>query len=378
MPDNRAFRVLVVDDSNLMRTHICSALVEHGMITDTAENGEVCLQKITRFKPDVITLDINMPVMDGLTCLEKIMAQCPTPVIMVSSLTQKHANETLKALEIGALDYIAKPNGPVSLTLNKSKYMLVSKVINAAKVSRSKPLDKPNSSFTAAKYPATPNVVNTASPKLTTNNTDTLRSVRLLNPSRPAKRRELELVIIGVSTGGPVCLQEIIPKLPASYPVPIIIAQHMPSRFTQVFATRMDKMSKLSVHELNAETRLMPGNAYVAQGDANVILHKRNNGLSASPDTSETPLIWKPSITLLVESALKHISPSKLCCVQLTGMGNDGAKAMATAHQKGAFTIAESQQTATVYGMPKELVKFGGASKVLPNFEIAQTLMSLL
>jgi two-component system chemotaxis response regulator CheB len=220
MQTNSPVKVMVVDDSSLMRSHICSALIENGMLTATASNGQECLDKLDSFMPDVITLDINMPVMDGLACLKRIMQQRPTPVIMVSSLTQENADETLQALDLGAVDYVAKPHGPVSLTLNRSKYMLVSKVLNASRIKvRVK----------------TPGYEHTITPRVSH---DTAYS---------GHAKSFELVLVGVSTGGPSSLQEILPKLPASYPCPILIAQHMPSRFTEVFAARLNKMCNLAL-----------------------------------------------------------------------------------------------------------------------------------
>jgi two-component system chemotaxis response regulator CheB len=366
MQNKVAIKVLVVDDSSLMRSHICAALVEHDMVTDTAANGVECLEKIKRFKPDVITLDINMPVMDGIECLTKIMAKYPTPVVMISSLTQKNAGETLKALDLGAVDYIAKPSGSVSLTLNRTKYMLVSKVINASKV-------KVASKIQSGAVPsASEQNVKRAEPthKYPANSITQTRATGKHNS-------DIKLVVIGVSTGGPGCLQEIIPKLPANYPYPIVIAQHMPARFTKVFAARLNKLSNMEVEELSSITNLEAGRAYVAQGDENIEVLMRDGHLAARPDTEKSHHIWRPSITKLVESTLKVLSAKQICFVQLTGMGNDGAEAMAKAHVSGATTIAESEQTCIVYGMPKELVKLNGASMVLPNYDIANALTSL-
>ncbi|MFC4698920.1 chemotaxis-specific protein-glutamate methyltransferase CheB [Glaciecola siphonariae] len=370
-------KALVVDDSSLMRSHICAALVEHGIITDTAANGVECLEKIARFQPDVITLDINMPVMDGLECLAQIMKTHPLPVVMVSSLTQKNASETLKALDLGAVDYVAKPHGSVSLTLNRTKYMLVSKVVNASKIDvrRLKKLStksKQPSAVAAAKIQTT----STIKQNLASSQVSSMAKSTLQGGASSAKA-SIELIVVGVSTGGPGSLQEIIPKLPANYPYPIVIAQHMPSRFTKVFAARLNKLSQLKVEELSTDTRLQPGHAYVAQGDANVQVYRKSGYLYGRPNADESHHIWKPSITLLVESAIKSIQPTGVCYVQLTGMGNDGAESMAKAHTAGATTIAESEETCVVYGMPKALVKLNGASKILANYDIAQALMSL-
>ena len=363
MQNKAAIKVLVVDDSSIMRSHICAALIEHGMLTDTAANGIECLEKIIRFEPDVITLDINMPVMDGLECLSKIMEKYPTPVVMISSLTQKNAGETLKALDLGAIDYIAKPNGSVSLSLNRSKYMLVSKVTNASKVNMHSRIGRHRAKISSFDHDK--------------EHSQQFASAKLFGSHSTAPKSDIELVVIGVSTGGPSCLQEIIPNLPASYPYPVIIAQHMPARFTNVFAQRLNKLSALDVEELNTSQALQRGKVYVAQGDANIEVFKQGGRLHARPNTEQSHHIWRPSITQLVESTLKVISADKVCFVQLTGMGNDGAAAMAKAHSQGATTIAESEQSCVVYGMPKELVKLNGASMVLPNYDIAKALSSL-
>jgi len=376
MRSNSAIKVLVVDDSSLMRSHICSILIEAGLITDTASNGRECLEKIKSFRPDVITLDINMPVMDGIECLQQIMEKHPMPVVMVSSLTQKNASETFQALDIGAVDYVAKPDGSVSLKLNREKYMLASKVISASKVkvqARSK---------SAVISPSAPTRVS-APPKIENSPSSVLKpssyqqSAKQPLNSRMRASGNFAAVIIGVSTGGPNTLHTIIPKLPADYPYPIVIAQHMPARFTSVFAERLNNISALKVVELQSSQTLEKGTVYVAQGDTNIEIFSQGGLLGARPDSKKSPYIWRPSITKLVESAVSSISPKRLCLVQLTGMGNDGAQAMANANKQGATTIAESEQTAVVYGMPKELVKLGGASMVLPNFEIADALMSL-
>nr|WP_136251991.1 chemotaxis-specific protein-glutamate methyltransferase CheB [Ningiella ruwaisensis] len=367
MFNQSSLRVLVVDDSSLMRRHICDTLSEHGMTIEVAKDGQDCLEKIPQFRPDVITLDINMPVMDGFECLKKIMSNSPLPVLIVSSLSQEGASETLKALELGAVDYVAKPHGPVSLSLKRSKYMLVEKVKAASKarVNRKtthiRPLsvDTPRGLLHKAETPQ-----NEVLPQR-------------IRDYRASVTQNCELIIIGVSTGGPASLQEIIPQLPANFPIPIVIAQHMPARFTQVFAQRLDKLSNVTVQELSNRVELQAGKVYIAQGDANVEVYSQGGKLCAKPNTDVSPYIWKPSITHLVESALSSLSARKICCVQLTGMGDDGAKAMAKAHSLGAITIAESEQTSVVYGMPKELVKLNGASKVLPNYDISKALMSL-
>lgn len=358
MPSMRSIKVLVVDDSPMVRRHLCSVFNEAGMITETASNGRECLDKISEFKPQVITLDINMPVMGGIECLQQIMHKRFTPVIVISSLTKRNAAVTLHALELGAVDYIPKPEGGSPSAMEQAKKMLVTKVYNASQA-------KQTHKLVSAKHASS----------LGRNRASDFEKSRPSPTS--AAQTQTKIVLIGVSTGGPVTLQKIIPELPASFPVPIVVAQHMPARFTSVFSERLNKLSSLTVKELSNAQTLVAGTAYIAQGDANIEMYKEHNKVWARPNTAKSKHIWRPSITHLVESAMLAMPANQLCLVQLTGMGNDGASMMAKAQRQGAFTIAESEETCQVYGMPKALIKLNGASKILPDYEIAKALISL-
>jgi len=347
-------KVLIVDDSALMRKFHKQTLEQVGFITELARNGEEGLAVLNSFAPDVIVLDINMPVMDGLECLKEIMRIRPTPVVMVSSLTEKGANETLEALALGAVDYIQKPNGQYSYNMGEASAKMAQKVKNAATIKLKSAIIRKNQQ------------------KISEEGRNTLI---IKSPPFISAAKRHDLIVIGVSTGGPNCLQVILPTLPANFPTPIVIAQHMPKRFTKVFAERLNSLCQLTVIEVIQKQKILQGHIYIAQGDGDIIIEKHGSELFAVPVESDKNYLWHPSVSKLVESALVKVQANKLCCIQLTGMGNDGAQEMLKAFSKGATTIAESQETAVVFGMPGDLVKKNGATHVAPNHKIASLLI---
>jgi two-component system chemotaxis response regulator CheB len=323
---------------------------EGGFDVCVARNGAEALALAKSFAPDVITLDVNMPEMDGITCLSRIMIECPKPVVMVSSLTGEGAEVTLQALALGAVDFIAKPDGTVSLHIDKISAALVAKVRNAAKAR----LRKSQGLLERVRFGA--------------------RDAAAAQPKRagasvPGPVRGI--VLVGVSTGGPSALEAIVPRLPGDFPWPILIAQHMPQSFTGVFARRMDGISELEVVEVAQAMPLRSGTVYVARGDADVLVGERGGALTAIPIPASPKHLWHPSVERMVASALETVDPRKLLGVMLTGMGDDGAASMAELRSRGGHTIAESEDSAVVWGMPGELVRRGGASIVLPLDRIA-------
>lgn len=346
-----AKKVLIVDDSALMRKHLSQILLSTaGFEVETARNGKEGLEKIKTFKPDVVTLDINMPVMDGLVCLSHIMTEMPCPVVMVSSLTEKGALATFEALEMGAVDFVTKPGGTVSLNIHDVEKELIAKVKAASRVriNNSKPGSKKHTI-------ATPRA-----------------KIKKVSTQLAFDGR---LIVIGVSTGGPSTLENILTSLPADFSVPILIAQHMPGRFTQVFAQRLNKLCAVTVSEVDRAVELLPANIYIAKGDADVKIIKRANRIMATSMPVNKKYLWHPSVELMVDSVAAILEPKKVICVQLTGMGNDGAKPMAEISNRGARTIAESESSAVVFGMPKELIALNGADKILPAKQIARQLI---
>ena len=349
-------RILIADDSALMRKYLGEIFKAEGDFEIcVARNGVEALALARSFNPDVITLDVNMPEMDGITCLSRIMVECPKPVVMVSSLTSQGAEVTFQALALGAVDFIAKPDGTVSLHIEKIRAALVAKVRGAARA-RIRP------SLGAVK------AIKPRSDRCTAQHATSAAGADIDTP--PIRG----VVVMGVSTGGPGAIEAVLPRLPASFPWPILIAQHMPESFTGVFARRINSLSALEVMEVARPTPLRPGVAYVGRGDADMVVAMRGGRPAAIPMPASTQYSWHPSVERLVTSALQHVDPSHLLGVMLTGMGNDGAAAMAELHARGGRTIAESEDTAVVWGMPGELVKRGGATLVLPLGRIADQL----
>ncbi|MDQ7033142.1 MAG: chemotaxis-specific protein-glutamate methyltransferase CheB [Desulfonauticus sp.] len=347
-------KILVVDDSALMRKYLKEMLEEAGFEVYTARNGKDALEQIKRIDPDLVTLDINMPEMDGLTCLSHIMTEFPRPVLMVSSLTEKGAAITIEALELGAVDYIAKPGGTVSLNLKDIKDEIVGKV---KAILRSTSRQR----------------VRTTSERRTA-----IKRTRgeIKKKAKPIFTRDLPgLVLIGSSTGGPGNLEEILVALPDDFPFPILVSQHMPSSFTGVFAKRLNGRCALNVKHLDGTHPLQTGIVLIGKGDADVEVQKKlGRAIGASVPMSDKYL-WHPAVDRMVESALKVVDPKKTIGVLLTGMGYDGAEQMARLHELGGKTIAESEETAAVFGMPRELIERGGADKVLPCYKIAEQLV---
>lgn len=369
-------RLLIVDDSALMRKYLREIFQsEGGVEIAIAHNGEEALRLIPEFKPHVITLDINMPVMDGLTCLSHIMTLYPCPVVMVSSLTHEGAIATLEALELGAIDYIPKPDGTISLNIMELKDTLVRCVKNAAKARIRKTKGLTERLRNEREHVAIQAQVEFRSSRITRFDRKTSTASQVTRVQEPARPPEDRMVLIGVSTGGPSTLEEILPLLPADYPYPIVIAQHMPGSFTRVLAERMNNMCAVSVTEVTRPTLLEPGKVYVGRGDADIIIAKRAQGLYALSVPMSSEYLWHPSVDKLVYSALEHCPAESLIGVLLTGMGYDGAAAMAEMFQKGGKTIAESEETAIIFGMPAELIERKGAKMVLPSHKIARQLI---
>ena len=361
-------KVLVVDDSALMRRLLTGLLGEAGFDVAVARNGAEGVQQLTEWQPDVVTLDINMPEMDGLTALSLMMQARPTPVVMVSSLTEKGAQATFEAMALGAVDYIAKPGGTISLTVDAIADTLISKV-KAASRARLRPgrsSVRAPAFDTAAPAPA-------AAPRTTAR--PPLAATRALNAASAGALGKLDgVVIIGVSTGGPRTLEDILPGLPADYPWPVLVAQHMPGNFTDAFARRMDSLCRINVRECNATLPLEPGHAYIGKGGTDMVMVERLGRLAIQPRPENPAHPWHPSADVLVDSAMKLLPAHQIVGVLLTGMGNDGARAMAQLKKAGGRTIAESQETAVVFGMPQELIELGGASLVLPCGDVTRQL----
>lgn len=348
-------KVLVVDDSALMRRLLTGVLSEAGHQVQTAHNGAEGLQRLLDWQPDVVTLDINMPEMDGLTSLSLMMQARPTPVVMVSSLTEKGAQATFEALALGALDFITKPGGTISLSLEDIRGQLLEKVQAAAR-SRLRPARTPAPSPRPAVAART-------------------RVAATAPAAAPAAGMPEGLVLVGVSTGGPRTLEDILPTLPEDFPWPVLVAQHMPQNFTGAFARRMDSLCRLRVRECTGTMPIERGQVYVGRGGTDMVVCERLGRLAVQPRPENPAHPWHPSVDVMVDSAMKLMPAERLIGVQLTGMGDDGARAMARLKRQGGRTVAESEETAVVFGMPAELIAQGGASLVLPSPDIGRQLL---
>ncbi|MGO4677397.1 chemotaxis-specific protein-glutamate methyltransferase CheB [Bosea sp. 2YAB26] len=356
-------RVLVVDDSPLMRRFLGRIFeAEPDFDVESARDGIEALDKIQSFRPHVVTLDIEMPNLGGLECLDRIMVEYPCPVVMVSGLTQRGAEATLRALDMGAVDFIVKPQGTISLHAEELTPLIIERVRAAAAttIRRSRRLAD-RLKFRAGNAQLHPQA---------------LRG-RQTTLSAPAERPASSFVLVGTSTGGPPALDSVLSTLPADFGWPVLIAQHMPASFTGPLSRRLDRLCLLEVTEVTRPTVIRAGTVYIGKGDADLVISRRGDALVALPAPSDPEHRWHPSVDRLVRSALEHVPAERLVGVLMTGMGNDGAAAMADLRAAGGHTIAEAESTAVVWGMPGELVGLGGATDVVPLSAIGQRLKDI-
>jgi two-component system, chemotaxis family, protein-glutamate methylesterase/glutaminase len=357
-------RVLVVDDSALVRKLFGRVLSQDpDFEVAFARDGIEALAALDDFQPHVITLDVQMPQMDGLECLDRIMVQRPCPVVMVSSTTADGAEATLNALKLGAVDFVAKPTGAVSLSIDEFAPTFIQKIRAAA----------------SAKLPAGRRLKERVQFRAGAASLPRLRRAAQESDEQSSTAAEGDgLVLVGTSTGGPPALEALLLPLPAAFPWPILVAQHMPASFTGSLARRLNGICSLTVIEATRPTSMQPGCVYIGRGDADIIVSKRASGLVVTSVPSNENYPWHPSTDRLVRSALEHVQPTQLIGILMTGMGNDGAGAMAELRSKGGKTIAEAEETAVVWGMPGELVRANGATWTLPLPKIAQKLQKLV
>jgi len=290
-----------------------------------------------------------MPEMDGLTCLSRIHAHVkPMPVVMVSSLTDEGAEATFEALALGAVDFVKKPSGTISLTIDQIEEALIAKIKGATK----------------ARLKRTANLRQRLA--------EQRRRAQETPPPVSRAVATFGLVLIGVSTGGPTTLERILPQLPGNLPWPVVVSQHMPGNFTGVFARRLNGLCALDVVEVDSQMPVEAGRVYIARGDGDLVFTRRGGKLLAMPMPAGGDYFWHPSVERMVESALSHVPPEQLIGVMLTGMGNDGAEAMAKLKQRGGQTIAQDEESSVVFGMPADLIARKGASVVLADEDVAE------
>jgi len=343
----KKIKVLVVDDSAFMRKLIVEFLTEDSRleVVGSARNGKDAISKIQSLQPDVVTLDVEMPVMNGLEALEEIMNDCPTPVVMLSSTTKEGAENTLMAMQNGAFDFIAKPSGAISLDLYKVKQEIIDKVVAASRANVHK-LQK-----NAGEIQRNLSVCNKYSkiePEV---------SVASSYIVRDRAYRSKKIVLIGTSTGGPRALQTVLTNLPQSINAPILVVQHMPPGFTKSLAERLDSLCHIHVKEAEDGELIQKGTAYIAPGGFHLKVRKIGTGLAIVLEQSEPRNGHRPSVDVMFESVANELIDFTKTTVIMTGMGSDGANGLIELKRKGQVNaIAESQETSIVFGMPKAAI----------------------
>ncbi len=343
-------KVLIVDDSALVRQVVSQALAaDPGIeVIGVASDPLFALQKMKSLWPDVLVIDIEMPRMDGITFLKKIMAEHPTPVVVCSSLAEKGAQATFEALSAGAVSIITKPKLGLKSFLEDSSNDIVQAVRSAARAN----LRAVNAGAAAAL------------------NRPRLSADAMLSPGthRALERTTDQVVAIGTSTGGTQALEAVLTKLPATA-LGIVIVQHMPEKFTAMFAERLNGLCQIEVREARHGDRVIPGRALIAPGGKHMMLQR--NGAQYVVDVADGPLInrHKPSVDVLFRSVAKFAGANALGII-MTGMGDDGARGLKEMHAAGARTIAQDEASCVVFGMPKEAIKLGAADQVMPLEQI--------
>ncbi|WP_071459462.1 protein-glutamate methylesterase/protein-glutamine glutaminase [Bacillus massilinigeriensis] len=344
-------KVLVVDDSAFMRKLIVDFLSEHLLIevVGTARNGEEALKKVEQLNPDMVTLDVEMPGMNGMEVLKKIMANKPLPVIMLSSTTKNGAENTLNAMQYGAYDFIAKPSGSISLDLHKVKQELVEKVLYARKANIQRfPIDR--------ELPP-----------------EKQRETELI-PRKATGKHLKKIVCIGTSTGGPRALQQVLTRLPKGMPAPVLIVQHMPAGFTKSLADRLHTLCKIAVKEAEDGEVLMDGIAYIAPGGFHLEVNQNSGKLQVHLSKEAPRSGHRPSVDVLFESAARIEGYTKIAVI-MTGMGADGMLGLSSMKQRGDVkAIAESSESCVVFGMPKAAI----AAKLIDEIKDAEDIASAI
>ena len=341
-------RALVVDDSHFMRTVISDMLEDGGIqVVDQAANGKEAVELVAKHEPDVVTMDVEMPVMNGIEAVERIMQETPTPILMLSAVTTDGADATLEAIDKGAIDFFTKPGGSISTKLSGQKEELVAAVRSTAQADPTAGAGTPTPAPQPVEEP-------------------------------PSEFVDDPTLIIGASTGGPSVVERIVSELPAVADLRVLIVQHMPDQFTGRFAKRLDAASEYDVSEATDGARIGGGEALVARGDYHLLVSGYSNGrLRVKLEQSDPVHSVRPAIDVTMESAAERID-DPVTAVVLTGMGADGAAGIEALKGTGARTIAQDEATSAVFGIPGRAIETGCIDRVLPVSEITDAILDAI
>ena len=335
-------KILVVDDSAVIRRYLVKLFEQNGYDVDTAKNGREALEKLRQTHFSLVTLDFEMPELNGIDTLKEIMRCCPTRVVMISSFTTESADLTFEALDLGALDYVPKPTN--SIDIPKISEEILKKVKNILLV----PISKVTSSMDKSE---------------------------LSRSDMASSDVDMGFVLVGSSTGGPRLIERICKSLPADYPHAVCVVQHMPTDFTANFAKRLNSLSAVEVVEADNDITLKAARVVIAKGGWHLHFRKKLKEYKVKLAPNSANRFFVPSVDEMFFSAAEVLPPKKILAVELTGIGDDGADGMVELRKRGAYTIAESEKSAIVYGMPKEAYERGGAQKVLDFDDILEEIL---
>ncbi|ANI61756.1 protein-glutamate methylesterase/protein-glutamine glutaminase [Pseudomonas sp. GR 6-02] len=371
-----AVKVLVVDDSGFFRRRVSEILAADSniQVVGTATNGKEAIDQALALKPDVITMDYEMPMMDGITAVRHIMQRCPTPVLMFSSLTHEGARVTLDALDAGAVDFLPKNFEDISRNPEKVKQLLCEKILSISRSNRRVSAYTPPAPVAAPAPTPAPSSVGSygsSAPARPAPAPIAARPHAAASSSPAPKRKAYKLVAIGTSTGGPVALQRVLTQLPANFPAPIVLIQHMPAAFTKAFAERLDKLCRISVKEAEDGDILRPGLALLAPGGKQMMIDGRG-AVKILP--GDERLNYKPCVDITFGSAAKSYG-DKVLAVVLTGMGADGREGARLLKQGGSAIWAQDEASCVIYGMPMAIVKAELADAVYSLDDIGRHLV---
>lgn len=366
-------RVLVVDDSIFMRTTIKKIITNDDIeVIETAANGKDAIEKTLELQPDIITMDVEMPVMNGIEALRNIMIKSPTPVLMLSTLTSEGADATMEALSLGAIDFVTK-----KAAFNDMYGLKEELIAKITEIGRNRLLQiqfRRKRSMAEVKNKIkddkdSKDIALHLSKKSKTQVKEKLPKA----PDRRPKSADIEIIGIGISTGGPVALQSMIPKLPENLPVAILIAQHMPPKFTKSLADRLNLSAKINVKEAEDNEFIKPGYIYIAPGGKQMIVSKKRKIIITDEPADE---LYKPSVNVMMNS-IAEVYGKRALGVIMTGMGHDGQIGLQNLHDKGGWVIAQDINTCVVAGMPKSVIDSDIANEIIPLDNLASVISSI-